>query len=326
MDDRDRDAFERFARRFAGIEAEVGDPPPFAARRGVMAGTRRRPRGLAAAAGVVALVVLVAVLGPRLASQLTPAPMASGLGAAASAWTPTPSPTMPPTVTPGMTPTPDPFAGLGPAVFCGRIKAEWCDGAIALVRAQHPDEVAAAFAILVDDVCPPQVMCDRQYAFASSVVLLPRSREVEESIQLVVGNSGPELVLSTEDRIPDHMLPLVRAVAAASTVAVDEWRAICVDLDEDTCAGVAGLALNNMARSRPSGVGAIQSRQSCPASTGSTDGSPCWQVRIPVNRGEVTVCMIIGKRPTLGGYGQLAGDQPGKGSFGNKERGCPAGL
>jgi len=59
-----------------------------------------------------------------------------------------------------------------PAITC-RLSADTCAKAIGLVRQSHAEDVAQAHAIVVADVCPPSVLCDRLYPFDSLVVLVP---------------------------------------------------------------------------------------------------------------------------------------------------------
>jgi hypothetical protein len=47
-------------------------------------------------------------------------------------------------------------------VLCGRLNPDRCAAAIALVRAGHPRDVEAAWKVAVDDLCPPEVACDRR--------------------------------------------------------------------------------------------------------------------------------------------------------------------
>ena len=226
---------------------------------------------------------------------------------------------------PTVAPTPDSLAGRGPAVFCGRIGAESCDATVALVRAGHPAQVAAARAVVMDDSCPPRAMCRRFWAFAAVVVLIPRSGGLADATWFSVhGQAGPEEVTQSDVPMPEVGPTVALRVADAPVANVEGWAAICVDVDLDTCADVAGVALNNLARSQASGMGAITERRSCPAAPDWADASRCWQVRTPVNAGETTVCAVIAKRPTLGGYGQIAGDSPGLADIGIRERGCPA--
>jgi hypothetical protein len=57
-------------------------------------------------------------------------------------------------------------------VECGQISAAACVKAVALARAGREAEVAGATRIVVDDTCPPTVVCDRIYPFDSVVVFV----------------------------------------------------------------------------------------------------------------------------------------------------------
>lgn len=207
MNEHDSDTFARFARRFAAIEADVKDPPPLAVRRGTMSGLRRSPRSLSAVIAVVVLVAAVAAFGPLIAGQMMTGPTASnsavGTSSASPSSTRTPTPTQAPTVAPA------------PIVVCGRIAAEPCEKAIGLVREGHPREVAAAWAIVVDDVCAPTVICDRLYPFMSAVVLVPRpGSSTEPQPFLVVGKDyWPERVEAWTGTLPKHIVALIQGVA-----------------------------------------------------------------------------------------------------------------
>src|SRR2546425_1828645 len=65
------ETFERFVRRFARIEAEVKDPPPFGIerRRGVALGRRPGGRSFLRVGAVLATIVIVAALAPLIASS-----------------------------------------------------------------------------------------------------------------------------------------------------------------------------------------------------------------------------------------------------------------
>ena len=64
--------------------------------------------------------------------------------------------------------------GNGPAGFvdCGRIPADACAESIALARAGNEAALIDTTHIVVDDICAPEVECDRQYRFDSLVVFV----------------------------------------------------------------------------------------------------------------------------------------------------------
>jgi hypothetical protein len=74
MNDQDRDTLARFERRFAGIEAEVKDPPVLDLGRGAVTGVTPTPRLFAAAIAVVSIVVAAMALGPIFAGGRSTGP------------------------------------------------------------------------------------------------------------------------------------------------------------------------------------------------------------------------------------------------------------
>jgi hypothetical protein len=93
--------------------------------------------------------------------------------------------------------------------------------AIDLVAEGRPQDVAAAWAIVVDDVCDPAVICDRLYPFMSAVVLVPPpGSSADLRAFLVVGlGDAPELVDPWTGALPKHITALVASIGfvAAST-------------------------------------------------------------------------------------------------------------
>ena len=96
---------------------------------------------------------------------------------------------------------------------CGRIPADYCQEAIDLVRAQVPREVAEAIAIVVDDTCPPTVLCDRQWPFDALVVVVPVNGVIADVVVFeVTGRVGPELARRYDGDVPAHFAPLLQLV------------------------------------------------------------------------------------------------------------------
>jgi hypothetical protein len=106
---------------------------------------------------------------------------------------------------------PPPTTVTPPAVVC-RVLAADCLQAIALVRASAPAPFAAIDAVVVADVCPPDVMCDRLWAF-DSIVALGRTGRVVAAYE-VTGERGPEIVRDAVASVPPHIEKLVQATAA----------------------------------------------------------------------------------------------------------------
>lgn len=128
-------------------------------------------------------------------------------------------PTPPSATAPSSAPTSSPraaepsrpaTAAASPAVNCAGITAESCQKAIGLVRDMYPLEVAEALAIVVADVCPPTVACDRLYPFDSIVVLVPPASASWAQVAFqVVGKGGPERVESWSGALPHHIAALL---------------------------------------------------------------------------------------------------------------------
>jgi hypothetical protein len=79
----------------------------------------------------------------------------------------------------------------------------------------------------------------------------------------------------------------------------------------EACRAVASLALNNMARSRPpmpTGVITVVARGACQPVPEWADGAMCFDAHVPVAPPQ-EVCLVIARRPALGGYGQVGGDE-----------------
>lgn len=89
---------------------------------------------------------------------------------------------------------------------CGRIARPDCLASIALIRGAEPALVANAQAIVMDDTCPPDAVCDRQFAFDTVVVIIPRPVFGGGQVAfLVAGVDGPEFIAPWEGPLPDHV-------------------------------------------------------------------------------------------------------------------------
>jgi hypothetical protein len=80
---------------------------------------------------------------------------------------------------------------------------------MALVQGADPVAVAGAEVILMDDTCPLDAECDRQFAFDTAVVIVPRvvvAGVVDEPVAYhVSGVDGPELVAAWQGPLPEHV-------------------------------------------------------------------------------------------------------------------------
>lgn len=187
MNDHDDDTFAGFARRFALIETEVMDPPTLRRVRGTVSASDAR-WSLTGLTTVLALVAAVALLGPFIAGRTTGGPTSTS-----------------PVVIGATSPTP-----ADPAVTCGRIAADQCESAIDLVRDGHQSEVADASAIVVEDICPPDAVCDLQYPFESIVVLVPAEGVLGDLLTFrAFGTDGPERVVAWHRALPRHVVALL---------------------------------------------------------------------------------------------------------------------
>jgi hypothetical protein len=130
-------------------------------------------------------------------------------GLTAGCATPMPTPTSAPaTMTPTTSPSQTRETTLAPtpAVVCQIVEAD-CEKAIELVRAQAPADVVAAEKIVVADICPPEVVCDRVWAF-DSIVALVRARSI--AAYEVTGVRGPEVASRVVAPLPAHIEALVQ--------------------------------------------------------------------------------------------------------------------
>lgn len=95
---------------------------------------------------------------------------------------------------------------VAPFIDCGRIASADCVAAIALVEAVDPS-IAEAFAIVMDDTCPPNAVCDRPFAFEAAVVVVPfHDQGLVQTAYRVAGVNGPQFVAAWEGALPGHLL------------------------------------------------------------------------------------------------------------------------
>jgi hypothetical protein len=120
---------------------------------------------------------------------------------------------------------------------------------------------------------------------------------------------------------PSQSAPTGTPTPSLATVTVGEWSATCSSVDLTVCTGVASAALNNLARSRPTGALTVGPRPACPPVPAWADGSRCWQVL--VSMGSQAACMVIARRTIDDQYAMVAGDVPGQKSLPGQSPGCP---
>ena len=141
-----------------------------------------------------------------------------GIGFVALGSTVSPVPATPSLVPASVRPSALPSAGSSdepPVVECGRIGPGPCAKAIALARAADPEEVRGASPVVVDDVCPPTVVCDREYAFDSLAVFVTAGADTTGWIPIQV--TGREYNMPTDAKrsfgdIPAHIVALLTAI------------------------------------------------------------------------------------------------------------------
>lgn len=125
MNEHDTDTFARFARRFAGIEAEIQDPPALGRVRDGAVRVRRNVRSMSSVLAALAVVVVILVVAPFILSGPTDAPTSSVPAAVGSASTPTPLVTTSPAPTGAAVVPLDPSASPedlpGPCLTTGTI-------------------------------------------------------------------------------------------------------------------------------------------------------------------------------------------------------------
>jgi hypothetical protein len=115
-----------------------------------------------------------------------------------------------------------------------------------------------------------------------------------------------------------HLRALLAAISLAAgfagcsmTTTVEGWPVSCIATGIEACQSVASLALNNMAWGRPAnptGTITVLARGACTPVPEWADGSMCYDahVSMPPSDG---FCLVVAARPTLGGLGQVGGDE-----------------
>jgi hypothetical protein len=138
-----------------------------------------------------------------------------------------------PSAPPSTAPSPDPSV-IGPLVDCGRINPATCDNAILLARAAGADEVQGASRILVDDVCPPSVACDRLYPFDSAVVFVTVGPDTTGWVAFEVTGlqvNAPQTATRWSGSLPAHILdrlPFTRVALRTQAPKPDATGQVCI--------------------------------------------------------------------------------------------------
>lgn len=97
-----------------------------------------------------------------------------------------------------------------PAVRCvGVSEAEpnVCAKMLATIHDSHPHEFDEASRIVIVDLCPEQVLCDRFYLYDAVAVIVPADGGIANALSLrVFGHQGqPFGIEAWPGRLPDHV-------------------------------------------------------------------------------------------------------------------------
>ena len=96
---------------------------------------------------------------------------------------------------------------------CGRIGRVACEAAIALARAGNEADIVGTTLIVVDDICAPDVLCDREFPFDAIVVFVTAGGDTTGWYALRVVGAGdlPTRAERWEDENPAHIVDRIRA-------------------------------------------------------------------------------------------------------------------
>jgi hypothetical protein len=163
--------------------------------------------------GIVAVLVVVAVQG--LGTPAGPPPDATiGLETPVQ---PESATSTPPAVIPEGPASPELPATIeiAPGVMadCGRIGRVGCEAAIALARAGNEADIVGTTLIVVDDICAPDVLCDREFPFDAVVVFVTAGGDTTGWYGFHVVGAGdlPTRAERWEDEFPGHIVDRIRA-------------------------------------------------------------------------------------------------------------------
>jgi hypothetical protein len=104
---------------------------------------------------------------------------------------------------------------IAPGVMadCGRIGRVACEAAIALARTGNEADIGGTTLVVVDDVCAPGLLCDRQFPFDAIVVFVTAGGDTTGWYAFDVSGAGdlPTKAERWEDEIPAHIVDRIRA-------------------------------------------------------------------------------------------------------------------
>jgi hypothetical protein len=107
---------------------------------------------------------------------------------------------------------------IAPGVFadCGRIVPAACEKAIALARAGNEADLVGTTLIVVDDICAPEVICDRMFPFDSIVVFVTSGGDTTGWYAYHVVGLGdmPTQAERWQEEVPRHIEARIRAALA----------------------------------------------------------------------------------------------------------------
>ena len=97
----------------------------------------------------------------------------------------------------------------GPSITCADVPDPSCTGAVELVSARFSQDVRSASAMVVADTCPPDALCDRQFAVDLIVVIVPADPTRSVRALHVFGTMQPEQVAPWPGDIPPDVNALL---------------------------------------------------------------------------------------------------------------------
>ena len=165
---------------------------------------------LLAAVVVLAFVALVGLGAPAAATDPTPS--------TASASEPAPPSSPVPPAIPVSAPESPAITEIAPGVLadCGRIEPVACEKAIALARTGNEADLVGTTLIVVDDICAPEVMCDRMFQFDTIVVFVTAGGDTTGWYAYHVVGLGdmPTQAERWQEEVPRHLEARIRAALA----------------------------------------------------------------------------------------------------------------
>ena len=129
-----------------------------------------------------------------------------GLGTPAATADPTPAATASREIAPGV------------RADCGRIAPAACERAIELARVGNEADLVGTTLIVVDDICAPEVMCDRRFPFDSMVVFVTAGGNATGWYAFHAFGRDASMPTDAEpwpDEIPRHVVDRIRAALAS---------------------------------------------------------------------------------------------------------------